>query len=220
MRHRTARRSVTAAALVALAGTAGVALLPVPQAADANAATAVQETRSYSVDSVHSAVIFSASYMGMSPFYGQFTDYSGSMTYDGSSSESFKLDLTIPMSSIDTHNTQRDNHLKAPDWFNAREFPNVTFTSESLSQKNDGTYELQGELTLHGVTKPVTATVSDLKAASTPRGDRIGLGATFTVKRSDFGVTTMLGDEGIGDEITLHVGLQGVAGVSAGKDEG
>ena len=61
------------------------------------------------------------------------------------------------------------------------------------------------------MTKPVTATVTHLEAGQTPRGDRVGVGAELTVKRSDFGVTTMLGEDGIGDEITLYVGLQGVA---------
>ena len=212
MRRQTAHKSIAAASIVAVAAVAGIAFLPVPQLADANAsASIVQEARTYNVDPVHSTVVFSAMYMGMSPFYGQFTDYSGTLTYDGESASSLKLELEIPMDSIDTHNTQRDNHLKAPDWFDARQYPTVKFTSGEVSEGDDGTYEMQGELTLHGVTKAVTATVTDLKAASTPRGDRAGLGATFTVKRSDFGVTTMMGDEGIGDEITLHVGLQATA---------
>lgn len=215
---RPIRRGALALAAFAAVGAAGLVALPLPQPATATAIAATvrpaQETqaaRTYNVDPVHSSVIFSALYMGMSPFYGQFTDYSGTLTYDGQTPESFDLTFEIPMDSIDTHNEQRDAHLKSPDFFNAREYPTVKFVSKKLTETGDGTYELTGDLTLHGVTKEVTADVTHLKAAKTRAGDRCGVGATFTVNRSDYGVTTMIGDDGIGDEITLHVGVQAVA---------
>ena len=200
-----ARRRAVAVLLLVAAGVAGVLALP-------TAAVEARQATDYQIDPVHSTVVFSALYMGQSPFYGMFTQASGSASYDGSSPDSFALEVVLPMESIDTHNEQRDAHLKSPEWFNAREYPNVTFRGRGLTDNGDGTYSLDGELTLHGQTRPVTATVTHLKAGTTPRGERMGVGASFTVKRSDFGVTTMLGEDGIGDEITLHVGLQAVAG--------
>ena len=195
-------------ALVLAAAVAGVLALPTPREA---AAVEARRATAYQIDPVHSTVVFTALYMGQSPFYGMFTQSSGSVSYDGTSPDSFGLEVVLPMESIDTHNEQRDAHLKSPEWFNAREYPNVTFSGRGLTDNGDGTYALDGELTLHGQTRPVTATVTHLKAGTTPRGERVGVGATFSVKRSDFGVTTMLGEDGIGDEITLHVGLQAVA---------
>lgn len=207
-RHRTTRRSLAAFALAAVA-VAGVTFVPAPREADAATAVAnVQEAKAYKVDTVHSTVVFSALYMGQSPFYGMFTESSGTLAYDGQDPASLKIDVTLPMDAIDTHNAQRDGHLKAPDWFNAREYPTVRFTGANASDNGDGTMSLDGELTLSGVTKPITIKLTHLKAGQTPRGERMGIGAEFTVKRTDFGVDTMVGEDGIGDEITIRAGIQ------------
>jgi polyisoprenoid-binding protein YceI len=206
--NKNLTRLLPAVALVA-AGIGGVTLLPTPRAADA--ATATAAAKMYDVDTVHSTVVFSALYMGQSPFYGMFTESRGVLSYDGSDPASLRVNVELPMEAIDTHNEQRDSHLKAPDWFNAREYPTVTFTGSGATDNGDGTMSMQGELTLHGVTKPIDVTVTHLGAGMTPRGDRMGLGATFTVKRTNFGVDTMVGENGISDEIKLMVGLQAVA---------
>jgi len=205
MKFRTA-----ALAAVVATGLAGLTLIPQPRPAAAEASMA--QAKTYGVDPVHSTIVFGAQYMGQSPFYGMFTDYAGTMSYDGSDPASLQVEVVAPMSSIDTHNETRDSHLKSPDWFNAAEHPEVRFTGSNASDNGDGTMTLEGELTLHGQTRPITVTLTDLAAGSTPRGDRMGIGGTFTVKRSDFGVTTMLGENGIGDEITLIFGIQGTAG--------
>ncbi len=189
-------------------GVAGVTLFPQPRAAEA---AVLQEAKGYAVDPVHSTIVFSAIYMGQSPFFGMFTQYSGSLSYDGSDPASLEVDVVAPMESIDTHNEQRDGHLKAPDWFKAAEYPTVRFVGSGASDNGDGTMTMQGELTLAGETKPIAVTLKQLASGQTPRGDRMGIGGTFTIKRSDFGVNTMMGDSGISDEITLHFGIQGVA---------
>ena len=205
-------RRLTAAALVLAAG--GVASVALPPETPANAAAlaAAQDVKTYKIDPVHTTVVFSAMYGTVAPFYGQFTDYKGTIAYDGNSMSSLKVDIEIPMDSIDTHNDQRNGHLKSPDWFNAREYPNITFKSSGVTGIGDERV-LKGDLTLHGVTKPVVATISHVGAQDfgDQRGSRAGLACTFKVKRSDFGVSTMMGDQGIGDEITLMVGLQGTA---------
>ena len=115
------------------------------------------------------------------------------------------------MASLDTHNEQRDEHLRSPDFFNAKKYRYVTFESTGVEEGEDGTLTLKGDLTLHGITKPVEAAITNLKTKETPRGDRVGFDAKFSVKRTDFGVDFMLGEDGIGDEIILIVGVQGVA---------
>ncbi len=201
------RRPFRAVALASLVAIAGVTLVPHVRPV---AAVEMQSATTYKIDPIHSTIVFSAMYMGQSPFYGMFTNTSGTMMYDGSDASTLKVDVTAPLSSLDTHNEDRDAHLKSPDWFNAPTHPNVRFVGENPSDNGDGTMTMEGELTLNGQTKPVTIMIQNLKAGTTPRGERMGLGATFKIKRTEFGVNTMVGDDGIGDEITLHVGLQAV----------
>ena len=202
-------------ALAAAGSLAALSLgLVLPQAeASTTAVTTTASTvrpalATYEIDPGHTTVVFGAQYMGMGHFWGQFTEYSGTLDYDGENADSFKVSLEIPMSSIDTHNDARNDHLQQADWFNAREYPTVKFVSKSLTANDDDTYTLTGDLTLHGVTKEVEAEVKNLAAKSTPRGDRCGFDATFTVDRTEFGVTNMAGENGIGEEITLMVGVQ------------
>lgn len=200
---------LAAGALVA----GGLMLVPTSstQTALANTARATSAyVATYNIDPVHTSVVFGAQYAGMGNFYGQFTDYNGQVLYDGENADSFALSLEIPMESLDTHNEQRDEHLKSPDWFNAKEYRYVTFESTGLEEGEDGKLTLKGDLTLHGVTKPVEATVTNLKSKETPRGTRCGFGAEFKVNRTDFGVDFMLGEDGIGEEIILIIGVQSV----------
>lgn len=201
---------LAAGALVA----GGLMLVPTgsTQSAIANTARATSGyVATYNVDPVHTSVIFGAQYAGMGNFYGQFTEYNGQVRYDGENAESFELSLEIPMASLDTHNEQRDEHLRSPDWFNAKEYRYVTFESIALEEGEDGKFTLKGDLTLHGVTKPVEATVTNLKTKETPRGTRCGFDAQFKVNRTDFGVDFMLGEDGIGEEIVLIIGVQSIA---------
>lgn len=201
---------LAAGALVA----GGLMLVPTgsTQSAVANTARATSGyVATYSIDPVHTSVIFGAQYMGMGNFYGQFNEYNGQIRYDGENVDSLEVILEIPMASLDTHNEQRDEHLKSPDFFNAKEYRYVTFESTSAEEGEDGKITLKGDLTLNGVVKPVEATLTNLKSKETPRGTRCGFGAEFKVKRTDFGVDHMLGEDGIGDEIVLIVGVQSIA---------
>jgi polyisoprenoid-binding protein YceI len=192
---------------VAVSGVVHVAV-PVEPAA---AAAAVQESRSYNVDAVHTAAVFKIQWNGMGPFYGQFTEFSGSMSYGGEPM-TFACDVTVPVSSIDTHNAQRNRHLMAPEYFDARQHPELRFVSTGVTANDDGTHTLTGDLTLRGVTKSVEATLHQINAGSTPRGERVGADITLTFNRSDFGMTEGVDAGSLGDEVTLMVGLQGVAG--------
>ena len=115
--------------------------------------------------------------------------------------------LTIPIESVDTNNVKRDEHLRAPDYFNAKQFPTMTFQSTKVAPI-DGGFEVTGDLTMHGVTKPITFKLKGGdKEVEFPKGTkRVGVVSTFSIIRSEFGVTAEIGN--LGDEIPVTVGIQ------------
>ena len=116
----------------------------------------------------------------------------------------------IPVANVDTHNAQRDAHLKSPDFFNAKQYPTITFKSTAV-KKGDApnTLQVTGNLTMHGVTKPLTVPVELTGKGQFPPGtQRAGVEATFVVKMSDFQIKGLPG--AVGDEIRVIVALEGV----------
>ncbi len=160
----------------------------------------------YTVDPVHSSVSFMISHAGISNIHGRFNDFSGKIAIDEDPAKS-SFALTIPIESIDTNNVKRDEHLRAPDYFNAKQFPTMSFQSTKV-KAIDGGYEVTGELTLHGVTKPVTLNLDGgHTVVEFPKGTkRIGLTSEFVVKRSEFGMTVE--PKALGDEVTVVVGIE------------
>ena len=145
----------------------------------------------YKIDPAESSNVFSINNL-VTNFYGRFNDISGKVVFDADPSKS-SIEVSIPVESIDTNNEKRDQHLKSPDFFNAKQFPMIVFKSKSVEGSGD-TYKATGELTLHGVTKPLTM---EIKRGKMPRewgGEIRGGGETrFTIKRSDFGMDFMQG---------------------------
>jgi len=171
-------------------------------------ATAARAAETYKIDPVHSSVIFRSYHANTGNVYGRFNKFGGTVTADEDPSK-MAFDVSVDVSSIDTGNEKRDTHLKSPDFFSAKEFPTITFKSKSVKSAGENKYEVTGDMTLHGQTKPVTITVEKTGASNTPNfGQRIGYGATFTVKRSEFGMSSML--QMVGDEVTLMVGFETV----------
>lgn len=161
----------------------------------------------YTVDPVHSSISFMISHAGISDIHGRFNDFSGKITIDKADPAKSSFALTIPIETIDTNNVKRDEHLRAPDYFNVKQFPNMTFQSTKVKAV-DGGYEVTGDLTLHGVTKPVTLKIKGGdKVVEFPKGtQRIGLVSTFAISRSEFGVTAE--PKALGDEVTIVVGVE------------
>jgi polyisoprenoid-binding protein YceI len=161
----------------------------------------------YTVDPVHSSISFMISHVGISNIHGRFNDFSGKITIDQADPTKSTFALSIPIESIDTNNVKRDEHLRAPDYFNAKQFPNMSFQSTKVAAV-DGGYEVTGNLDLHGVTKPVTFTLKGGdKIVEFPKGTkRIGLVSTFSIRRSDFGVNTE--PKNLGDEIPISIGIE------------
>lgn len=156
---------------------------------------------SYTVDPMHTYPHFSVSHMGFSTMHGRFDETSGKITLDTKAKRG-SMEITIKTGSITTGYAKRDNHLKSPDFFNAAEFPVMTFKSTKMKFKGDVPVSVEGELTLLGVTKPVTLTITEFKCGANPMNKKYecGAGATGKIKRSDFGMNKF---PIIGDEIKL-----------------
>ena len=162
----------------------------------------------YKVDAVHSSVVFRVKHMNTSYAYGRFNGISGGFALNAAEPSSSVLDIAVATDSIDTANAGRDTHLKGPDFFNAKQFPTITFKGTSFKKTGDATYEVAGDLTLHGVTKPVTATVESTGQGKGLRGGEIaGIEAVFTIKRTDFGMKNLVGP--VGDDVKITVALEG-----------
>lgn len=161
----------------------------------------------YTIDPVHSSISFMISHAGISNIHGRFNDFSGKITIDKDDPAKSSFAITIPIESIDTNNVKRDEHLRAPDYFNVKQFPNMAFQSTKVKAV-DGGYEVTGDLTLHGVTKPVSFKIKGGdKVVEFPKGTkRIGLVSTFSIVRSDFGVNAEVG--ALGDEIPISIGIE------------
>ncbi|ADZ92515.1 YceI family protein [Marinomonas mediterranea] len=156
----------------------------------------------YTIDPGHSFVTFEIGHLGVSKTVGRFNDITGEFTYEGEKSGS--AELTIQSASVDTNHEARDKHLRSPDFLDVKQFPTITFKSTSFNGN-----ELEGELTIHGVTKTVEFDVEKIGEGKDPWGGyRAGFEAKATIKRSDFGVTYFI--PGVTDETELEVFIEGI----------
>lgn len=165
----------------------------------------------YKVDPAHAFVNFKVSHFGWSNNWGRFNDVSGSIDFDKSDVTKSKVTIVIKTASIDTAHKKRDDHLRSPDFFNAKEFPEMKFVSTKIEKTGDKTAKVTGNLTLLGVTKPVTLNVTwNRESAHFRNKDKIhtGFSATGTIKRSDFGMKKFL--PAIGDEITMFLDIEAI----------
>ncbi|MDC3379510.1 YceI family protein [Planctomycetota bacterium] len=164
----------------------------------------------YAVDPVHSMVIFRIKHMGVSNFYGRFNEVSGSLTVDEENAANCEFQITVNSASVDTNNNDRDDHLRGPDFFNVREFPEITFRSKSVTKNEDGIYEVTGDLTFHGVTQEVTVNAEYFGSGPGMQGEtRCGFEVEILIKRSDFGVSYLVGRP-LSDEVKLIVAIEGI----------
>ena len=201
-------RSLTLLALGGLSAALLVAAIAAPAAAPAPVPAPAAAPTEFEIDSVHSSAIFRIQHMGVSYFHGRFNSIQGRITADAENPAGSSVELTIAAESVDTANGKRDDHIRSPDFLNASEFPEIRFTSKSVKAAGATTFEVAGELTLHGETKPLTVKVEQTGLAKNPRGEGqiAGFETTFTVKRSDFGMDQML--DALGDEVRLTVAVE------------
>lgn len=146
-------------------------------------------TGTYAIDPTHSRIGFVARHAMVTKVRGSFNEFEGSGFFDAEHPESSKLELTIQAASIDTRNADRDAHLRSNDFFDMEAHPEITFASTAVEELGDAEYRVTGDLTIKGVTNPVTVDLEHTGSAVDPFGNqRIGFEGTTTVNRKDWGV--------------------------------
>jgi polyisoprenoid-binding protein YceI len=203
-------RTLTAIALAVPSILVALALAP-RQATPSATPIPDKAAGTYKVDRVHSSCQFRVEHLAASMFWGRFDDVNGTIAYTPGSSGSLEFDIRIPVASVHGGDEKLDNHLRGPDFFNAKEFPEMTFKSTKATPAGGKMWKVEGDLTLLGVTKPVTAMIEWI-GFSEPRGKKlIGFEASFTITRSDFGMDYQVDQGGLGDEVSIIVGLEAVS---------
>lgn len=163
----------------------------------------------YQVDGIHTSAIFKVKHLGVSYFYGRFNEVSGSFTVDAPNTAKSSFDIQIKTESVDTHDEGRDRHLRSPDFFNAKQYPTLSFKSTGVKVVGSNSYEVSGNLTIHGVTKPLTVKMEHTGSGPGMKGEqRWGFETQFVIKRSEFDMNFML--DKLGDEITVIFSVEGI----------
>lgn len=159
----------------------------------------------YELDPRHSFVEFRIQHLGFSWMYGRFNDVNGSYTYDADNPEAASIDVEIDPASIDTNDAERDKHLRSEDFLDVEQHPSASFKSTGYSgNAEEGT--LEGELTLHGETRPISIEVRKVGEGEDPWGGyRTGFIGTTTIDRRDFGMDYDVGPASWDIEFELNM---------------
>jgi polyisoprenoid-binding protein YceI len=177
-------------------------------------ATPQISTTTWTIDPVHSVAEFRVKHMMISNVKGHFSKVSGTLSLDEANLANSRVEATIDAASIETRDPQRDAHLKSPDFFDVEKFPTLSFKSTRVSRSGEGELAVEGDLTIHGVTRKATFNVEGpTPAAKDPWGNtRVALSATTKINRKDFGLTwnTALETGGIlvGEEVAITLDVQ------------
>ena len=162
----------------------------------------------YEIDAAHSMIIFRAKHNGITYNYGRFNEFTGEITM-GADVSNNTVEFEVKASSVDTGNEKRDQHLRSSDFFSAKQFPVITFKSTKVSAKEgkEDVLEVTGDLELHGVKKSVTVDVEITGRGQGRQGESlIGFESTFTIQRSEFGMTYGMGS--VSDDIRITVSIE------------
>lgn len=163
----------------------------------------------YAIDPVHSSVGFTIRHF-VSRVPGSFSKVTGTITIDRENLEKSSVDVVVDVNSVSTHNDKRDNHLKSPDFFDAAKYGTATFKSKAWKKTGTDTFDITGDLTLHGVTKEVVLNMTLLGFGPGPQGGQlVGWEGTTKLKKSDFGVLgpAML-SKAVGDDVTINLAVE------------
>lgn len=169
----------------------------------------------YKVDPTHTSVVFSVAHTGISYTYGMFRKVAGVYQLDKANPANNQFQFVIQTDSVDTNNQERDDHLRSADFFNAAQYPEITFLStkceRSVGADNSVTFQVTGDLTIHGQKRSVTIPLRMLGEGPGARKDqRTGFLCQIEIKRSDFGMNQWLKDNLVGDAIGITVSFEGV----------
>lgn len=170
-------------------------------------------TTKWSIDPTHSEIGFKVKHMMFTNVSGSFQKFDAAIETEDDNFENAKIEFTGDVDSITTGNTDRDKHLLSPDFFDAEKHPKLTFSASSFKKQNEGEYELKGDLTLNGVTKPVKLDVEFGGLAKDPWGNlKAGMSITGKINRKDWGLNWNSALEAggvlVGEEVKLNIELQ------------
>ncbi|MGD2076255.1 MAG: YceI family protein [Gammaproteobacteria bacterium] len=186
----------------ALTSTALAAALTTP--APAPAADYVIDTRE-----AHAFIQFRIKHLGFSWLLGRFNDFEGRFSYNKQNPDASRVEVTVRTASIDSNHAERDKHLRGEDFLNVNRYPEARFVSTSFREHDDNTATLTGDLTLHGVTRPVTIDVEHIGHGPDPWGGyRRGFAGSTSLRLSDFGIDYDLGPAA--REVELFLSVEGI----------
>ncbi len=154
----------------------------------------------------HASINFQIKHLGYSWLTGRFNTFSGEFSYDEKAPEAAKVSVTIDTTSLDSNHAERDKHVRSADFLDVAKYPEAKFVSTAYKPHGDGTATLEGEFTLHGVTKPMTIAVSEIGAGADPWGGyRRGFTGTTSFALADYGIDYNLGPASREVQLTLNV---------------
>jgi polyisoprenoid-binding protein YceI len=185
------------AALVGVANAAGVSTDP----KQAPAGTYQMETR-------HTQVLFAIPHLGLTDYYGRFEKVSGTLNFNPAAPEKSAVSVTIDTSSANVMSSELMGEIVGPSVFDSAKFPTATFVSKTIERTGSTSGKMTGDLTIHGVTRPVTFDITFNGGAPSPMGGAayaLGFHATAIVKRSDYGLDKMMWTSFVGDEVRLTI---------------
>jgi polyisoprenoid-binding protein YceI len=170
----------------------------------------VRGADTYKIDPIHGTVIYRISHFGVGNAYGRFNEPTGSVTLDNDDPSKSAFEFVVNVDKLDTANPKRDAHLKSPDFFNAKQFPKIEFKSTKVEKKGDNQYELTGDLSMHGVTKPITFVITKTGEGTHPqrKAPMTGWEAQVDLKRSDWGIKGLM--DAIGDDVHLIISFEAI----------
>lgn len=193
-------RTKWTAVMVAGGSMLALALLPVLAAEPGKLET-------YKIDAVHSTALFRVKHMNVSYSWGRFNTIGGTVAWNPADPAAARFEVEIKTDSIDTANRGRDTHLKGADFFDTKQYPAMSFKSKSARKAGDHKIDVTGDMTLHGVTREITIPIEATGMGAGRDGASLaGFEATFTIKRSEFGMDKMVGP--VGDEVRIIVAIE------------
>jgi polyisoprenoid-binding protein YceI len=177
-------------------------------------AAALAEATTYSIDPAHSGSHFAVKHLVISTVRGDFGKTTGTISLDEKNLAKSSVEATIDVTSIDTKNADRDNHLKSPDFFDAEKNPTMTFKSKKVEKAGADKLKVTGDLTIKGTTKPVVLNVTYSKPVTGMKGEtRRAFNATTKINRKDFGLTwskTVEAGPVVGDNVDVTIDVEAV----------
>ncbi len=170
-------------------------------------------TTNWTIDPAHSRITFRVKHLMISAVNGEFKNFSGNVSFDPDAPENTTLEIVIEAASIDTKVTDRDNHLRSPDFLDVETYPEITFKSTGVALTSERTAKLNGELTIGDQSKPVALDVEMNGIAQSPWGQTVaGFSGTITIDRHDWGLTwnqaLETGGVLVGQNITIGIELE------------